>query len=196
MELAGVPDAVQRRRTLTRGQIVVGDGIYLGLRALLRAHPEALAGVSSVIATPMITDVAPLKALKQVLLVEDNPDEERLALRALKSVGLPLDVVVLRDGHEALQHIARLEAEADAQIPSLVLLDLKLPKVGGIEVLRRLREGDRFRHVPVVVCSSSDEESDVASSMALGANEYLRKSVDYAQFSDSIRRVADVWLRP
>ena len=146
----------------------------------------------------MITDVAPLKALKQVLLVEDNPDEERLALRALKSVGLPLDVVVLRDGHEALQHIARLEAEADAdaQIPSLVLLDLKLPKVGGIEVLRRLREGDRFRHVPVVVCSSSDEESDVASSMALGANEYLRKSVDYAEFSDSIRRVADVWLRP
>lgn len=175
---------------------MVDDGIHLGLRALLRAHPVVLAGVSSVIATPMITDVAPLEALKQVLLVEDNPDEERLALRALKSVGLPLDVVVLRDGHEALQHIARLEAEADAQIPSLVLLDLKLPKVGGIEVLRRLREGDRFRHVPVVVCSSSDEESDVASSMALGANEYLRKSVDYAEFSDSIRRVADVWLRP
>lgn len=181
---------------MTRGQNVVDDGIYLGLRALLRAHPEALAGVSSVIATPMITDVAPLKALKQVLLVEDNPDEERLALRALRSTGIPLEIVVLRDGHEALQHIEKFESDAEAKHPALVLLDLKLPKVGGIEVLRRLRGIARLKHIPVVVCSSSDEESDVTSSMALGATEYLRKSVDYAEFSDSIRRVADAWLRP
>ncbi len=117
-------------------------------------------------------------------------------MRALKSAGLSLDIVVLRDGHEALRHIEQMELDAEAVKPSLVLLDLKLPKVGGIEVLRRLRQSERFGSVPVVVCSSSDEESDVASSMALGANDYLRKSVDYAEFSDSIRRVADEWLRP
>jgi CheY-like chemotaxis protein len=144
----------------------------------------------------MVNAVAPLKALQQVLLVEDNPDEERLALRALRSTGIPLEIVVLRDGHEALRHIENLETDAAAKNPALVLLDLKLPKIGGIEVLRRFREIASLKHIPVVVCSSSDEESDVASSMALGATEYLRKSVDYAEFSDSIRRVADAWLRP
>lgn len=144
----------------------------------------------------MTTDVAPVHGIKQVLLVEDNPDEERLALRALSSAGVPLEVVVLRDGHEALRHLEWLESEDGVKDPALVLLDLKLPKVGGIEVLRRLRENARFKNIPVVVCSSSDEESDVTTSMSLGANEYLRKSVDYAEFSESIKRVADVWLRP
>lgn len=132
--------------------------------------------------------------LKRILLVEDNPDEEKLALRALKQGGFADRVHVVRDGHEAIEFVEGIEADPALERPALIFLDLKLPKVGGLDVLRRFRQSPAMRDVPIVVCSSSDEESDVTQSYRLGANDYIRKPVDYDEFIKVIRKVGTYWL--
>lgn len=132
-----------------------------------------------------------------ILLVEDNPDDEALALRALKRSSVGGDVVVARDGVEALDYLFGVGEYAgrDTRImPRVTLLDLKLPKVDGLEVLRRLRADERTRLLPVVVLSSSTEEQDIASSYHLCANSYIRKPVDFIEFSEVVRQFGRYWL--
>lgn len=134
---------------------------------------------------------------KVILLVEDNPDDEALTLRALKKHNIQNKVVVARDGLAALDYLfARGEhAERDdCDLPQLVLLDLKLPKVEGLEVLRQLREAPNTRRLPVVVLTSSKEESDILRGYNLGANSYVRKPVDFLQFSEAVRQLGLYWL--
>jgi two-component system, response regulator len=125
-----------------------------------------------------------------ILLVEDNPDDEALTLRALKKQNILNDIVIVRDGVEALEFLLA----PDKPLPSLVLLDLKLPKVGGLEVLQRIRSEPRTRLLPVVLLTSSDEDRDVMDGYRLGANSYVRKPVDFAQFSDAVRQLGLYWL--
>jgi len=130
---------------------------------------------------------------KLILLVEDNPDDEALAMRALAKTKVANEVVVARDGAEAL---ARLfdDTQRLAGVPDVILLDLKLPKVDGLEVLRRIRADARTRFIPIVVLSSSDETKDVADSYRLGANSYIRKPVDFARFTEVVRQLGAYWL--
>lgn len=132
-----------------------------------------------------------------ILLVEDNPDDEALTLRALEKSNIMNDVVVARDGAEALEYLLREGAYADrssAECPAVVLLDLKLPKIDGLDVLERIRAEKRTRHLPVVVLTSSKEEQDIVSSYDLGANSYIRKPVDFIQFTDAVRQLGLYWL--
>jgi len=134
---------------------------------------------------------------KVILLVEDNPKDEALTLRALKKSNIVNDVVVARDGVEALDYLFGTGAHADrdaSDMPQLVLLDLKLPKVDGLQVLRRMREDERTRRLPVVVFTSSSEEQDLISSYNLGANSYVRKPVDFEQFLEAARQLGLYWL--
>ncbi|MEZ0327931.1 MAG: response regulator [Fimbriimonas sp.] len=121
--------------------------------------------------------------LSRVLLVEDNPDDELLTLRALKKSALNLDVQIARDGAEAL-HVLGLNGSTgtDPELPALVLLDIKLPKVSGIDVLRAIRRAPRTEGLPVVMLTSSDEPSDVISASLLNVSRYVRKAVDYSEF--------------
>ena len=135
---------------------------------------------------------------KTILLVEDNPDDEALTLRALRKNNISGEVVVARDGAEALEYLfasGRHKGRDPEALPRLVLLDLKMPKMGGLEVLRRLRADARTRLLPIVVFTSSNEEQDIRESYALGANGYVRKPVDYALFSEAIGRLGEFWLR-
>lgn len=125
-----------------------------------------------------------------ILLVEDNPDDEKLTLRAMRQCEVPNLIIVARDGEEALLHLQ----DGMKRLPSLILLDLKLPKVGGIEVLRRLRSSQRTRHLPVVVLTSSDEERDILQCYDNGANSYIRKPVDFDQFIDAVKQLGLYWL--
>jgi len=132
-----------------------------------------------------------------ILLVEDNPDDEALTLRALKKNNIRNDVVVARDGAEALDYLfgTGQYAERDtAVLPQVVLLDLKLPKVEGLEVLRRVRADKRTRLLPVVILTSSNEEQDRIDGYGLGANSYVRKPVDFSQFVDAARQLGLYWL--
>jgi two-component system response regulator len=134
---------------------------------------------------------------KMILLVEDNPDDEALTLRALKKNNIRNEVVVVRDGAEALDWLfARgVYAGRDASVlPQLVLLDLKLPKVSGLEVLRAVRADPRTKRMPVVVLTSSKEEQDIMTGYDLGANSYVRKPVDFTQFAEGIRQLGLYWL--
>jgi len=133
---------------------------------------------------------------KTILLVEDNPDHEALTLRALKKAGLANPVVVARDGAEALDYLFCTGAYVgrNTEMPQTVLLDLKLPKVDGLEVLQRMRADDRTRLIPVVVLTSSDEEKDLVSSYKYGANSYIRKPVDFVQFVEATRQLGLYWL--
>ncbi len=134
---------------------------------------------------------------RYVLLVEDNPDDEELTLVALKENQIGNPVVVVRDGAEALDYLLGTGQYADADIatlPVVVLLDLKLPKVNGLEVLRRLRENDRTKYLPVVILTSSKEEEDRLQSYALGANSYVRKPVDFGQFVEAVKQLGLYWL--
>jgi CheY-like chemotaxis protein len=134
---------------------------------------------------------------KFILLVEDNRDDELLMLRALQRNCIPNQVVVVRDGVEALDFLFATGAHAGRdpdEMPQVVLLDLKLPRVDGLEVLRRVRADQRTRLLPVVVLTSSKEEEDVARSYTLGANSYVRKPVDFTQFTDAIRTLGLFWL--
>lgn len=131
-----------------------------------------------------------------ILLVEDNPDDEALTLRAIRKE-MPHDVEVVRDGAEALEFLfgtGRYRQRDLSVPPLLVLLDLKLPKVNGLEVLRQVREDARTRPIPVIVFTSSTEEQDILDSYRLGANSYIRKPVDYGQFCKDMKQVMGYWL--
>ncbi len=132
-----------------------------------------------------------------ILLVEDNPDHEVLALRALTRNGIANEVVVARDGAEALDYLFGTGAYAGrdtATRPQVVLLDLKLPKVDGLEVLRRMRADERTRFLPVVILTSSDEEQDMLQGYQLGANSYIRKPVEFENFIEATRQLKMYWL--
>ena len=134
---------------------------------------------------------------KIILLVEDNPDDELLTLRALRKNNILNDIVVAHDGAEALDYLfgTGTHAGRDTSVmPQVILLDLKLPKVDGLEVLRCPRADERTRLLPVVILTSSDEEQDIIDSYNLGANSYIRKPVDFAQFSKAVRQLELYWL--
>jgi two-component system response regulator len=132
-----------------------------------------------------------------ILLVEDNVDDEVLTVRALKKNNVLNEVVVARDGVEALDYLFGTGGYAGrdlAQQPGVILLDLKLPKLDGLGVLRRIRADERTRRLPVVVLTSSKEQQDLLQSYGLGANSYIRKPVDFNQFTESMRQLRLYWL--
>jgi len=134
---------------------------------------------------------------RMILLVEDNPDDEALTLRALKQNKIQNEVAVARDGAEALDYLFARGAYAGRDLrvmPQLILLDLKLPKVDGLEVLQRLRADPRTAHLPVVVLTSSREGRDVIESYRHGANSYIPKPVDFARFTEAVRQLGLYWL--
>jgi CheY-like chemotaxis protein len=134
---------------------------------------------------------------KTILLVEDNPDDEALAIRALKRHHISNEIVVARDGVEALDYLFGTGQYTGRDLslkPTVVLLDLKLPRVDGLEVLRRLREDERTRLLPVVILTTSNEEQDMLDSYSFGCNSYIRKPVDFIEFSEAIRQLGMYWL--
>lgn len=134
---------------------------------------------------------------KIILLVEDNPDDELLAIRALEKNNIMNEVVVARDGAEALDYLFGTGAYTGRDMsvmPQIILLDLKLPKIDGLEVLRRLRNNERTKLLPVVVLTSSREDRDLTECYSLGANSYIRKPVNFAQFTEAIRQLGLYWL--
>jgi two-component system response regulator len=135
-----------------------------------------------------MTEIAMKKGT--ILLVEDNPDDEKLTLRALKKNNIANPVKVARDGQEALDYLF----DDSQALPAVVLLDLRLPKVNGLEVLKRMRADPLRKLVPVVVLTSSKEESDLVRAYSIGANSYIRKPVDFEQFSDAVRHLGMYWL--
>lgn len=135
---------------------------------------------------------------KVILLVEDNPDDVDLTLWAFKKNNIPNEVVVARDGVEALDYIfctGPHQGRDPGVQPAIILLDLKLPKVDGLEVLERLRSDERCRLIPVVILTSSRQEQDVLESYELGANSYIRKPVDFRQFTEAVRNLGVYWLQ-
>ena len=134
---------------------------------------------------------------KAILLVEDNTDDEALTLRALTRNNIGNEVVVARDGEEALEWLfaeGRYAGRDMHEQPALVLLDLKLPKIGGLDVLRRMRENPVTRLIPVVILTSSREEDDRLKGYSNGANSYVRKPIDFAHFVEAVRQVGLYWL--
>ena len=134
---------------------------------------------------------------KMILLVEDNPDDEALTLRALKKNNIGNKVFVVRDRAEALDFLfcTGTYAERDPrEVPEMILLDLKLPKVDGLEVLRRLRADERTRLLAIVILTSSNEEQDLIDGYKKGANSYIRKPVDFNQFVEAVRQLSLYWL--
>ncbi len=132
-----------------------------------------------------------------ILLVEDNPDDEELTLRALQKSNILNPVDVARDGAEALDYLFCRGAHATRDprdLPQVVLLDLKLPKIDGLEVLRELRADPRTKRLPIVILTSSAEEQDVLTGYELGANSYIRKPVDFTQFVEAVRQLGLYWL--
>jgi len=129
---------------------------------------------------------------KMILLVEDNPDDVELTLRALQGSNVANRVTVARDGVEALDYL--LIPGKLPRTPELVLLDLKLPRLDGLEVLRRMRADERTRLLPVVVLTSSTEEEDMVKSYSLGANSYVRKPVNFAEFANAVHQLGLYWL--
>jgi two-component system response regulator len=132
-----------------------------------------------------------------ILLVEDNDDDVELALRAFNKSGIPNEIVVASDGEGALDYLFATGAHCGrdpAAMPQVVLLDLKLPGMNGLEVLRRLRADERTKLLPVVVLTTSNEQQDVIGSYCLGANSYVRKPVDFAQFVEAARQLGLYWL--
>jgi two-component system, response regulator len=134
---------------------------------------------------------------KVILLVEDNPDDEALTLRALRKNNIQNQVVVAHDGVEALDYLfgtGTYEGRDVTALPSVTLLDLKLPKVDGLEVLKRVRANEQTQFLPVVILTSSKEEQDLINGYKLGANSYIRKPVDFAQFIEAVRQLGLYWL--
>jgi two-component system response regulator len=134
---------------------------------------------------------------KVILLIEDNTSDEKLTLLALKRCGVANDVVVARDGAEALDYLfctGKFATRDTSVIPTVVLLDLKLPRVDGLEVLRRIRAEARTKILPVVILTSSNEDEDVRRGYALGANAYVRKLVGFAEFAEAAKTLALFWL--
>ena len=134
---------------------------------------------------------------KSILLVEDNPDDEELTMLALRRNHILNKVVVARDGAEALAALFGPNPSASSKLallPQLILLDLKLPKLSGLEVLERIRSDARTRIIPVVVLTSSSEDEDILSSYRLGANSYVRKPVEFHRFADAVQNLGLYWL--
>lgn len=134
---------------------------------------------------------------KTILLIEDNPDDEKLTLRAFKRNNMLNPIAVARDGIEALDFLFARGAHADRAgkpLPALIILDLKLPKLDGLAVLKAVRGNEHTRHVPIVVLTSSKEDEDLMQSYALGANSYVRKPVDFAEFMEAARVLGIFWL--
>jgi CheY-like chemotaxis protein len=134
---------------------------------------------------------------KVILLVEDNPDDEKLTIRALKKQNIQNDVVVARDGVEAIDYLfglGKFEGRNLDDLPQVILLDLKLPKLNGLDVLRRIRAEDRTHSIPVVVLTTSSEERDIVDSYNLGANSYVRKPVDFVEFAEAVKTLGMYWL--
>lgn len=134
-------------------------------------------------------------AERLILLVEDDPDDEELTLRALRKADVANEIEVCRDGQDALDFIF-CKGEYSTRPPVLpiaILLDLKLPKLDGVELLKRLRDDDRTKHIPVVMLTSSGEQEDMERAYAAGANSYIRKPVDFADFADAVARLAVYW---
>jgi len=129
-----------------------------------------------------------MTTLRSILLVEDNPDDEALTLRALRRNNLQNEIVVMRNGQAALDWLEQVTV-----LPCVVLLDLKLPKIPGLEVLRRIRADDRWRMLPVVLLTSSKEDRDVAQGYELGANSYVCKPVDFQQFTAAVSQLGLYW---
>ncbi len=133
-----------------------------------------------------------------ILLFEDNPNDEALALRALKQSGVTHRVIVVRDGREGLDYLFRQGSHRErreTEIPCVVLLDLNLPKIGGLDVLRTIRGDQRTQMLPVVILTSSSEERDVLAGYEFGTNSYIVKPVDFTRFSETLGQVADYWLQ-
>lgn len=134
---------------------------------------------------------------KLILLVEDNPDDQALTLRALKKNNIKNRVVIRQDGVEALDFLFCQGADAQRDpldMPQVVLLDLKLPKIDGLEVLRRIRSDERTRLLPVVILTSSKEEQDMIRGYGYGANSYVRKPIDFNQFVEAVNQLGLYWL--
>jgi CheY-like chemotaxis protein len=130
---------------------------------------------------------------RHILLVEDNPDDEALTIRAFAKNNIRNEVVVVRDGAEAVDHLLAINT-GDALPPVLILLDLKLPKVGGLEVLRAIRAGQRTRLTPVVILTTSIEQEDVLAGYDGGANAYVRKPVSFSDFAEAVHTIGMFWL--
>lgn len=134
---------------------------------------------------------------KVILLVEDNSSDEKLTVLAFKQCGVANDVVVVRDGAEALDYLfatGRYAGRDASRLPSVMMVDLKLPKIDGLEVLRRVRADERTKLLPVVVLTASKEDEDVMRSYALGANAYVRKPVDFSEFAEAAKTLGLFWL--
>jgi len=129
-----------------------------------------------------------MTSLRTIILVEDNPDDEKLTIRALRRGNVANEILVARNGEEALVMVLNANP-----LPSVVLLDLKLPKVDGLEVLRQIRANERTHNLPVVVLTSSSEEGDIIDSYDLGANSYVRKPVETDKFTEAIRQLGMYW---
>ena len=138
-----------------------------------------------------------MRQFRNILLVEDNPDDVALTLRAFKREKLVNEIMVAKDGVEALDYLfceGQYSERNPLEMPSVVLLDLKLPKIDGIGVLRKIRADERTQNLPVVVLTTSDEDRDKLDSYRLGANSYVRKPVDFHQFHTAIRQLGMYWL--
>jgi CheY-like chemotaxis protein len=134
---------------------------------------------------------------KMILLVEDNPDDEELTTRALRQAKIANEIVVARDGSEALDFMfgqGKYEGRDLATMPAVILLDLKLPKLSGLEVLQRLRADARTKVVPVVVLTSSSEDEDMLRSYRFGANSYVRKPVEFGSFANAVAQLGLYWI--
>lgn len=135
---------------------------------------------------------------KTILLVEDNESDEELTIRSLRKGNITNEVVVARDGSEALEYLFRIGKYADwhkSQMPGVVLLDLKLPKLNGLDVLKRMRADQRTQLIPVVILTSSSEEKDILQSYRYGANSYVRKPVEFAAFAEAVANLGLYWVR-
>jgi two-component system response regulator len=135
-----------------------------------------------------------INGVAALLLVEDNRDDEELTLRGLKRTNLKTPVDVVRDGQEALDYFFGTNGQAAKPVPAVVLLDLKLPRVGGLEVLRRIRAAERTRRVPVVILTSSSEDGDLINGYDLGANSYVCKPIQFDEFAAAIAQLGVYWL--
>ena len=131
---------------------------------------------------------------KVILLVEDNPEDVKLTRRAFQKSNVANELVVVNDGVAALQYLRNASRSKEQDLPAMTLLDLKLPKLDGLEVLREIRADERLRLLPVVILTSSKEEQDIVHSYGLGANSYIRKPVDFDQFVEAVQQLGLYWL--